>query len=104
MNFLGERILSPLNYIPYDEEEAMRILEKDYGWRYYGGKHYESRWTRFFQGFYLPHKFGYDKRKAHLASLVLAGQMSRDTAFKELKRLCILVMSLPKTKPSLPRN
>lgn len=80
------QVLAPLNYMPYDKEEAIGILEKDYGWRYYGGKHYESRWTRFFQGFYLPHKFGYDKCKAHFASLVLAEQMSREQALEELKK------------------
>ena len=80
------KVLTPLNFIPYDKEEAIRILEKDYGWRYYGGKHYESRWTRFFQGFYLPHKFGYDKLKAHLSSLVVAGQILRSEALEELKK------------------
>ena len=79
-------VLAPLNYIPYSKEEAIKILERDYGWRYYGGKHYESRWTRFFQAWYLPHKFGYDKRKAHLSSLVLSGQMSRDEALAELAK------------------
>lgn len=80
------RILAPLNYMNYDKEEAMRILERDWGWRYYGGKHYESRWTRFFQGYYLPYKFGYDKRKAHLSSLVVAGQLTRSEALEQLKR------------------
>lgn len=79
-------VLRPLNYIPYNKEEAIRILERDYGWRYYGGKHYESRWTRFFQAYYLPHKFGYDKRKAHLSSLVLSGQLSRASALEELRK------------------
>lgn len=78
-------VLRPLNYLPYDKEDAIRILEKDYGWRYYGGKHYESRWTRFFQAYYLPFKFGYDKRKAHLSSVILAGKMSRDEALDALK-------------------
>lgn len=82
---LKMEVLKPLNYIPYSKEEAIRILEKDYGWRYYGGKHYESRWTRFFQAYYLPYKFGYDKRKAHLASLVVSGQMSRADALEALK-------------------
>lgn len=82
----GMKVLAPLNFIEYDKEEAMRILERDWGWRYYGGKHYESRWTRFFQGYYLPYKFGYDKRKAHLASLVVAGQMTREQALKELEK------------------
>ena len=81
---LKMKVLKPLNYIAYDKDEAIRILEKDYGWRYYGGKHYESRWTRFFQAFYLPYKFGYDKRKAHLSSLVVTGQMERAAALAAL--------------------
>lgn len=83
---LKMEVLRPLNYIPYDKDSAIRTLEQDYGWRYYGGKHYESRWTRFFQAYYLPHKFGYDKRKAHLSSLVVSGQMTRDEALTELKK------------------
>jgi len=83
---LKMEVLRPLNYIPYNKEEAIRNLERDYGWRYYGGKHYESRWTRFFQAYYLPHKFGYDKRKAHLSSLVVSGQLSRDAALQELRK------------------
>lgn len=82
----GMTVLRPLNLIPYSKEAAIADLEKNYGWRYYGGKHYESRWTRFFQAHYLPAKFGYDKRKAHLASLVVADLMPRDEALKELER------------------
>lgn len=82
---LKMEVLRPLNLLPYNKEEAIRILEKDYGWRYYGGKHYESRWTRFFQAYYLPYKFGYDKRKAHFSSLVVSGQMSRGDALEALK-------------------
>jgi len=79
-------IVEPLNLIPYDKQMAIDFLEKNFGWRYYGGKHYESRWTRFYQAHYLPEKFGYDKRKAHLASLVVAGQMAREDALKELAK------------------
>lgn len=82
---LKMEVLKPLNYLAYDKEEAIKVLEKDYGWRYYGGKHYESRWTRFFQAYYLPYKFGYDKRKAHLSSLVVSGQMDRSVALDALK-------------------
>lgn len=77
-------IVKPLNMIEYSKELAIQELESNYGWRYYGGKHYESRWTRFFQGYYLPHKFGYDKRKAHLASLVVTGEISRENALQQL--------------------
>lgn len=83
---LKMEVLRPLNYIDYRKDEAIGILERDYGWRYYGGKHFESRWTRFFQAYYLPYKFGYDKRKAHLSSLVVADQMSREQALEELKK------------------
>jgi N-acetyl sugar amidotransferase len=79
-------VLCPLNYIPYSKADAIDYLEKNYGWRYYGGKHYESRWTRFFQAYYLPEKFGYDKRKAHLSSLVVAGEITRDQAITELAK------------------
>lgn len=80
------QIITPLNYMSYDKNDAIKFLEEGYGWRYYGGKHYESRWTRFFQSYYLPVKFGYDKRKAHLSSLILANQISRDEAIEELNK------------------
>ena len=74
-----------LNYVPYVKAEAMKVIERDLGWKYYGGKHYESVFTRFFQAYYLPMKFGYDKRRAHLSSLVLSGQMTRDEALNNMK-------------------
>ena len=82
----GMEIITPLNYIPYNKSEAIQILEREIGWKYYGGKHYESRFTKFFQGYYLPQKFGYDKRKAHLSSLIVSGQISRDDALKEMEK------------------
>lgn len=78
------KIISPLNFIEYSKSMAIAHLEKNYGWRYYGGKHYESRWTKFFQSYYLPYKFGYDKRKAHLSSLVVAGEITRAEALRHL--------------------
>lgn len=80
----GMKVLRPLDLMPYDKTSAMAALTARYGWRYYGGKHYESVWTKFFQGHWLPIRFGYDKRKAHLASLVVTGQMTRDAALTEL--------------------
>lgn len=79
-------VIAPLNYMPYEKAMAVDYLEKNFGWRYYGGKHYESRWTRFFQAHYLPTKFGYDKRKAHLSSLIVSGQLSRGEALQELEK------------------
>jgi N-acetyl sugar amidotransferase len=78
-------VLKPLNFLSYRKQDAIETLERNLGWRYYGGKHFESRWSRFFQAYYLPYKFGYDKRKAHLSSLVLDEQMSRSEALDVLK-------------------
>lgn len=78
-------ILTPLNFIDFDKEAAKKQLIHEYGWRDYGVKHGESLFTKFFQSYYLPVKFGYDKRKAHLSSLILAGQISRDDALKSLE-------------------
>lgn len=75
-----------LNYLGYVKKDAMRILERDFGWRYYGWKHHESIYTRFYQGYILPKKFGYDKRKVHLSSLICSGEMSRSEALEELKK------------------
>lgn len=75
-----------LNYMPYDKDEAVRILEKEVGFTYYGGKHHESRFTKFFQSYYLPEKFGFDKRRAHLSSMILSGLITRDEALQELKK------------------
>ncbi len=79
------QVARPLNLIRYDKEEAMRTLESEVGWRYYGGKHYESRFTKFFQAWYLPTKWGYDKRLAHLSSLVASGQKTREEALAEFQ-------------------
>lgn len=75
-----------LNYIEYNKHEAKKMLMQEIGWRDYGGKHYESVWTRFFQGYYLPTKFGYDKRRAHLSTLICSGQITRDDALAEMKK------------------
>jgi N-acetyl sugar amidotransferase len=74
-----------LNYINYDKETAKAFLMKNLGWRDYGGKHHESIYTRIFQTYILPVKFGYDKRRAHYSSLILAGQMLRQDALEILK-------------------
>jgi N-acetyl sugar amidotransferase len=75
-----------LNYLDYDKAQAEKQLKEKMGWRPYGGKHYESIYTRFFQGYYLPTKFGYDKRRAHLSCLVLGGEITREKALLEIKR------------------
>lgn len=80
------REVSPLDFVDYNKLEAIRVLEKEYGWRYYGGKHYESVFTKFYQGYILPTKFGVDKRRAHLSNLVAAGLIRREEALEEIKK------------------
>lgn len=80
------RIISLLNFVRYVKAEALQYLQVNLGWRSYGGKHYESIYTKFFQAHILPAKFGYDKRKIHLSSLIASGQMTREAALSELAR------------------
>jgi N-acetyl sugar amidotransferase len=75
-----------LNFMPYDPRVARRELAAALGWEDYGDKHCESRWTKFFQQYYLPKRFDFDKRKAHLSSLILSGQLARQQALNELQR------------------
>lgn len=80
------QVVRPLNFMEYSKEMAIKELEEKVGWRYYGGKHYESRFTKFFQAYWLPERFGFDKRKAHLSSLIVSGLMSREEAAEEMKK------------------
>jgi N-acetyl sugar amidotransferase len=79
------RLVSILNYIDYDKAQAMDVLQKQLGWTYYGGKHYESIYTRFYQAYLLPRKFDIDKRKAHYSTLINSGQMTREQALAALQ-------------------
>lgn len=81
---LGVRVVKPLNYVPFVKEEAMQLMVDRFGWQRYKHKHYESRFTRFYEGFWLPTKFGYDKRRAHFSSLILTKQKTRDEALVEI--------------------
>jgi N-acetyl sugar amidotransferase len=74
-----------LNYSDYVKNDAKNILKDDLCWKDYGGKHYESIYTRFYQGYILPKRFGYDKRKSHYSSLICSGEITRESALKELK-------------------
>ena len=82
----GIQVVKPLNYIPFNKKEAMKFLEKEYGWQPYPQKHFESRFTKFYEGYWLLKKFGYDKRKAHFSSLILTGQMTREDALNKLSK------------------
>ncbi|GHA57638.1 LPS biosynthesis protein WbpG [Pontibacter akesuensis] len=75
-----------LDYIDFNKEKAMQIIQNELGWRYYGGKHYESIYTRFFQGYIMPVKFKIDKRRAHLSTLICSGQITKAEALEELKK------------------
>ncbi len=79
------KIINPLNYINYQKDDAISLMKEELGWQYYGGKHYESRFTKFFQSYYLPVKFGFDKRIGHLSSLIISGQMTRDEALTKME-------------------
>jgi N-acetyl sugar amidotransferase len=79
------RTVRPLNFMPYEKQAAMEELERKCGWRSYGRKHGESLFTKLFQNFILPTKFGYDKRRPHLSSLVVSGQLTREEALKALE-------------------
>lgn len=82
----GMQVAKPLNLVPYVRADAIETLGRDYGWQAYGQKHYESRFTRFYEGYYLPTKFGFDKRRAYLSSLILSGQISREDALTEISQ------------------
>lgn len=81
----GIRIVSLLNYLDYDKAAAVEHLRRELGWTPYGGKHYESIYTRFYQGYVLREKFGIDKRRGHLSDLINSGQLTRDGALSELE-------------------
>lgn len=83
--FLGMRRFYPLDYVVYDKEKAMKLLNEKYGWTSYKEKHYENVFTRFFEGYYLPHKFGFDTRKDVYSTQILNGTMTRDEALKQLE-------------------
>jgi hypothetical protein len=74
----------PLDLMSYDKETAREVLKREYNWRDYGGKHSESRFTKFYQEVYLPRKYGFDKRRLHLSSQIVSGQVSRSHAIAEL--------------------
>jgi N-acetyl sugar amidotransferase len=77
------RWISFLDYLDYRKLEALKVLESEFGYKAYPYKHYENIFTRFYQGFLQPHKFGVDKRKPHLSSLIMSGEMTREDALRQ---------------------
>jgi N-acetyl sugar amidotransferase len=84
--FKGIKVVTPLNYVPYNKEEAMQFMVDEFGWQKYPQKHFESRFTRFYEGYWLPKKFGYDTRRVQFSSLILTKQMTRKEALEKLSK------------------
>ena len=82
----GIRIIYMLNYVPYIKDDAMHLLEKELEWKYYGGKHYESKYTGFVQSYILPEKFNIDYRRATFSVQICTGEITREYALEELKK------------------
>lgn len=82
----GLRVIKLLDYVPYIKKDAERELNERFGWQKYDQKHYESRFTRFYESYWTPKKFGYDKRRAYLSSLILTNQMTREEALERIAR------------------
>lgn len=83
--FKGMKRVAPLDMVEYDKEKVKAFLHERFGWEAYANKHYEDIFTRFYEGYYLPHKFGYDKRKCYLSNEILVGTKTREDALKELE-------------------
>ena len=82
----GMKVYKPLNFVEYKKREAEELLIKKFKWEPFQHKHHESRFTRFYEDFWLPRKFGFDKRRAHFSSLILTGQMTRDEALERISK------------------
>ncbi len=85
-NLVGIKVISPLNYLIYNKKDVKQLIQSELGWRDYGGKHFENIFTRFYQGYILCKKFGVDKRKSHLSTLICSGQLSREAALEEIEK------------------
>ncbi len=82
----GIRVIKPLNYLPYVKSDAIKLLSNQFGWQNYPQKHFESRFTKFYEGYWLPKRFGYDTRRVQYSSLILTKQMTREEALKLLEK------------------
>lgn len=83
---LGMKVHHPLNLVPYVKKDAEDELERRFGWQRFQHKHHESRFTRFYEDYWLPRRFGYEKRRAHFSSLIMTGQMTREQALDRISR------------------
>lgn len=85
-HILDMKIVKPLNMVPYIKKEAEETLGRLFGWQKFQHKHHESRFTRFYEDYWMPRKFGYQKRRAHFSSLIMTGQMTRDEALVRISQ------------------
>ena len=83
---LGMKVHHPLNLVPYVKKDAEDELEQKFGWQRFKHKHHESRFTRFYEDYWLPRRFGFEKRRAHFSSLIMTGQMTRDQALERIAK------------------
>lgn len=83
---LRMKVFKPLNLVPFLKKDAEQLLKDKYGWQPFQHKHHESRFTRFYEDYWMPRKFGYDKRRAHFSSLVVTGQMTREEALERISK------------------
>lgn len=83
---LGMKVFKPLNLVPYIKADVEKFLFEKYGWESFQHKHHESRFTRFYEDYWLPRKFGFEKRRAHFSSLILTGQMTREDALERISK------------------
>jgi N-acetyl sugar amidotransferase len=83
---LGMKVFKPLDLVPFIKKDAETLLNEKYGWKPFQHKHHESRFTRFYEDYWMPKKFGYEKRRAHFSSLIMTGQMTREQALERLSK------------------
>ena len=83
---MGMKVIKPLNLVPYIKKDAEKELHDLFGWRSFKHKHHESRFTRFYEDYWLPRKFGFHKRRAHFSSLIMTNQMTRDEALERISQ------------------
>jgi N-acetyl sugar amidotransferase len=83
---LGMKVHHPINFLPYVKKDAEDELEQRFGWQRFKHKHHESRFTRFYEDYWLPRRFGFEKRRAHFSSLIMTGQMTRDQALERIAK------------------
>ncbi len=82
--FYPVKTITPLKYVQYSQKKAIEVLEREFGWKYYGAKHFESRFTKFFQEVYLPQKYGWEKRRDHISSRIVGGEITREEGLAEI--------------------